>query len=288
MIVEEEEETVATDAAPANSSELARANSEAIPDDVAITQAGDEHDDDEAIEVSTKTTQSRHVHFGSDDNLADKNTATHKTPHINKMAIKRRATVSPSAGSIKRYKTVTHRTSLPATLSQEDGESTRFVQENHYVPLRDALNERMKRHRNGHLLGEHHASGVLKKRDHSADEELEQLRIDTAAKEERIRELAIELEQGRGLDHGDMTADEHASLRAVEAELIALRKEVVANRALGFFDEFPDENMMVIDSQQEVSYPQLSKEHDAPETPTASFRRSTTDRRSQALIVNGN
>ena len=93
------------------------------------------------VEMDEAThTQSRHVHFGSDD-VSEKTTATHKTPHT-KMAIKRRTTESPTNGAStgsKRYRTITHRTSLPATLSEEHEEPIHVVQEHRFVSLREAL-----------------------------------------------------------------------------------------------------------------------------------------------------
>ena len=100
-------------------------------------------------------TESRHVHFGSDD-VSEKTTATHKTPHT-KMAIKRRTTESPTNGAAvgsKRYRTITHRTSLPANLSEEHEEPIHVVQEHRFVSLREALDERIKRYSRRSKTGE--------------------------------------------------------------------------------------------------------------------------------------
>lgn len=232
---------------------------------------------DEMDEV-TQTTQTRHVHFGSDD-TAEKTTATHKTPHT-KMAIKRRVSGSPSNGvgvSPKRYRTITHRTSLPATLSEEHEEPIHVVQEHRFVSLREALDERIKRFSRRSQSGELSVElDDLNVSSHS-QKELEMLRKETAEKERRINELVLELESQRqlGIDVNYDSKVEQERLHSVEVELEVLRKQILLNRARGHLDDHPDENMMVIDSQQETAYPRLPRELRAPSTPLAGNKRST-------------
>lgn len=272
-IVEEEEETTVTQtpqtvAYPSLDNDL----------QAATAGAADNMVEDGASEVVHS--QTRHVHFGSDGTV-EKSTATHKTPHT-KMAIKRRATESPSgtiSTSPKRgYRTITHRTSLPPTLSQEHQESIHTVQENHFVSLRAALDDRIERIRRrmsrnqtteapndlGDLNDFHHPQ-----------KEIEDLRKETALKEARINELILELEAQRqfGIDANHDSKAEQSKLRSVEVELEALRKQILLNRARGHLDDL-DENMMVIDSQEEKTYAQR-REEAAPETPSANGKRST-------------
>jgi chromosome segregation ATPase len=236
-----------------------------------------------AAEVETDEVthaQSRHVHFGSDD-ISEKTTATHKTPHT-KMAIKRRITESPSksvATSPKRYRTITHRTSLPAMLSEEHQEPIHVVQEHRFVSLREALDERIKRFSRRSQAGELSVElDDLNTSTHS-QKELEKLRKETAEKEKRINELVLELESQRqlGIDANYDSKVEQDRLHAVELELEVLRKQILINRARGHLDDHPDENMMVIDSQQEreTSYPRLPRELRTPDTPPATSKRST-------------
>lgn len=220
-------------------------------------------------------TQSRHVHFGSDD-VTEKTTATHKTPHT-KMAIKRRTTESPTNGAnagSKRYRTITHRTSLPATLSEEHEEPTHVVQEHRFVSLREALDERIKRYSRRSKTGEVSIELDDLNTPSYSQKELEKLRIETAEKEKRINELVLELESQRllGIDANYDSKTEQDKLHAVEVELEVLRKQILLNRARGHLDDHPDENMMVIESQQETAYPRLPRELRRPSTPN---KRST-------------
>jgi len=229
--------------------------------------------DVEMDEVTTTT--SRHVHFGSDD-VSEKTTATHKTPHT-KMAIKRRTTESPSNGaasSPKRYRTITHRTSLPATLSEEHEEPIHVVQEHRFVSLREALDERIKRYSRRGKTGELSVELDDLNTTSYSQKELEKLRTETAEKEKRINELVLELESQRllGIDANYDSKLEQDKLHAVEVELEVLRKQILLNRARGHLDDHPDENMMVIESQQETAYPRLPRELRAPSTPN---KRST-------------
>jgi len=220
-------------------------------------------------------TESRHVHFGSDD-VSEKTTATHKTPHT-KMAIKRRTTESPTNGAAsgsKRYRTITHRTSLPATLSEEHEEPIHVVQEHRFVSLREALDERIKRYSRRSKTGEVSVELDDLNTPSYSQKELEKLRIETAEKEKRINELVLELESQRllGIDANYDSKTEQDKLHAVEVELEVLRKQILLNRARGHLDDHPDENMMVIESQQETAYPRLPRELRRPSTPN---KRST-------------
>lgn len=241
-------------------------------DELQATTAGAANDvqQDDATETHTET---RHVHFGSDD-VVEKSTATHKTPH-NKTAIKRRITESPiaaRAASPKRYRTITHRTSLPSTLSQEHLEPVQTVQENRFTSLRQVLDERIRRRMRRSQAGQ--ASPELDDLDntYSSQKELEILRSETASKEARINELILELEAQRqlGIDANYDSKAEQEKLRSVELELEVLRKQILLNRARGHLDDLPDDNMMVIDSQEEVTL----RQQRGPETPSGVGKRS--------------
>jgi len=232
-----------------------------------------------AMDETEDHTQSRHVHFGSDD-AVDKSTATHKTPHT-KMAIKRRVTESPSASvsasaSPKRYRTITHRTSLPALLSEEHHEPIHVVQEHRFVSLREALDERIRRHMRRSQAGEISAE-LDDLNTNFSIKELENLRKETADKEARINQLVFELESQRqlGIDANYDSKAEQERLRSVELELEVLRKQVLLNRARGHLDNQPDQNMMVLDSQEEIAYPRLGREEQIPATPSGAKKRST-------------
>jgi chromosome segregation ATPase len=249
------------------------------------TMAGAAND----VEMDEVThTQSRHVHFGSDD-ISEKTTATHKTPHT-KMAIKRRTTESPSNGaasSPKRYRTITHRTSLPATLSEEHEEPIHVVQEHRFVSLREALDERIKRYSRRGKTGEVSVELDDLNTTSYSQKELEKLRTETAEKEKRINELVLELESQRllGIDANYDSKVEQDKLRAVEVELEVLRKQILLNRARGHLDDHPDDHMMVIESQQETAYPRLPRELRAPSTPNKRSTLSTELRPSGSELI---
>ncbi|KAM0717652.1 hypothetical protein Q7P37_007504 [Cladosporium fusiforme] len=262
----EEEETVTTEAPQA----ITYPNLEAASELEATTGADDYN------ETEFTHTESRHVHFGSDD-IHEKSTATHKTPH-SKMAIKRRVTESPTAAARaanpKRYRTITHRTSLPSLLSQEHLEPVQTVQENRFASLREVLDERIRRRMRRSQAGEVSPELDDLDRTYSSQKEVEILRTETAAKEARINELILELESQRqlGIDANYDSKAEQEKLRSVEVELEVLRKQILHNRARGHLYDLPDDNMMVIDSQEEVT---LARQQRVPETPTGAGKRST-------------
>nr|POE77363.1 hypothetical protein CFP56_09010 [Quercus suber] len=103
--------------------------------------------------------QPRHVHFGSaaNGNTEEAPTATHVTPHPNKMMslVKRRITESP--GASKRYKT-TIRSSLPPQWSQDDTAAAKpgpQSQEFNFAPLNEVLETRIRQRKsNGSSHGQ--------------------------------------------------------------------------------------------------------------------------------------
>lgn len=266
----EEEETVVTEAPQTVTYPSLEGVSE-----LQATTAGTANDMQDDNETEFAHTETRHVHFGSDD-IHEKSTATHKTPHT-KMAIKRRVTESPTAAaratSPKRYRTITHRTSLPSTLSQEHLEPVQTVQEHRFASLREVLDERIRRRMRRSHAGEVSAELDDLDNTYSSQKELEILRAETATKEARINELILELESQRqlGIDANYDSKAEQEKLRSVELELEVLRKQILLNRARGHLDDMPDDNMMVIDSQEEVT---LSRQQRAPETPSGPGKRS--------------
>jgi len=186
------------------------------------------------IAASTNASQSeKHVRFGDTSQETqqsfedDVTTATHITPHPRKMSIKRRISSSPSAfdnTSAKRLKITSTRTSLPPALSQEQ-DPFYILEQHQFAPLRDVLRERVKRRSEVH--GEKDASRI-----YGLKRELETQR--QYGNEARVQELDAKIQQ---LLSGNKDSQ----------ELITLDTDVL------------DDNMLVLDSQEEVAYPQLPK-----------------------------
>lgn len=247
----------------------------------------------ESIEVAhptstTTTTTTRHVHFGTEGE-DEKSTATNITPHPRqKMPVKRRITASPSMGttsddehSSKRFRTVSQRMSLPPTLSQDARDAATIVQELQFAPLRQVLEERVRRRlRRSHMSEELNDIEAHNRRDSRTQKELEELRVQKAEKETRIRDLTMELESQRQLsiDVSDETADEHEKTKQMQSELTALKREMAGLKGSlvkrGDDVDLDMDDMLVLDSQEEhISYPQLPAD---PETPMGDGQRSQT------------
>lgn len=226
------------------------------------------------VETSVTHNKSPHVHFGADQESNDRSTATHSTP-FHKMSVKRRFTLSPNpAGDSKRYRTTTHRTSLPPNLSQEDSDPVTIVQEIEFAPLRAVLDERIRRRlRHGHSNQQQDAveeEGI-------GETDYQQIRW----KEERIRELVNELDSHRqaGLDGSLDTPPQ--MIKDKQQELAELRHEVAESKVGHYFGDVKDDSMMVLSSQGETVYPQLRD----PATPTAVNSRATDKTQFGTLAV---
>ncbi|KJX97663.1 hypothetical protein TI39_contig475g00031 [Zymoseptoria brevis] len=242
-IIEEEEEHITT-------------TTQTRADPACDTDAGAEEID--TVEVSHK-----HVRFGGDSEDADpsdtfvevtdyKTTATHITPHPNKTTmVKRRTTASPHLGAdgSKRVKRFSTRHSLPAALSGEDGEQKYILEEHEYAPLHEVLEARMSQRSQQH-----------------------------DARDARIRQLSAQLETETQMGNTDR-------VEQIEYELSRLREEQKNALADSTADDvdMPDEDMLVLESQGEIAYPDLPGEFDVEITERktsrgTSFGRSSTSR----------
>lgn len=195
----------------------------------------------DAVGGAETITVARHVHFGGaadadsedDEHEAEKTTATHITPHPRKMAFKRRTTASPSLGGEAgiRIKRTSTRHSLPAALAQEGEEMVYYVAEHKYAPLNEVLQARIQHRKQQH-----------------------------AERQERIRALEVELdgEQQKGNRH---------RIKEIETQLLAVRAELKTALALKIENDEPlDEEMLVLEGQEEVAYPDLPVELDIETT----------------------
>ena len=229
--------------------------------------------------------RSKHVHFGGgareddDDEIEPRQTATNITPHPRKTSVKHRMTMSPmpGVGGSSRRVTTSTRSSLPPAWSQDSAaaEPTKIIQELQFVPLREALNDRVKRRlRRSHLSEEQIAIEDEDKTHKRTSLELNQLQTTTAEKEARIaameaqlQELTLELETQRQLSIGvadDVDAQQQVLL--LKQQLQEMRRELPEHVHEHHRDDEPDDNMLVFDSQkdiQEVAYPQLPAAHGA-------------------------
>ncbi|KAK5126693.1 hypothetical protein LTR85_009627 [Meristemomyces frigidus] len=213
----------------------------------------------DSIEVAAP--RSKHVHFGS-ENAGNGTTATNLTPHPRKMTVKRRVTLSPAICTTKRIRTSVGRSSLPPAFMQEDGtEPTTIIQELQFTPLRTVLDERVRRRlRRSHLSEEQNDIDDHEKRDSRTQQELEELRAETAEKEQRITELALELETQRQFAIDVSDDNDNEKVQDLERELTTLRNELaihVGTHGLVVDVEMPDDDMLVLDSQETVAYPHL-------------------------------
>ncbi|KAF2771027.1 hypothetical protein EJ03DRAFT_325826 [Teratosphaeria nubilosa] len=227
--------------------------------------------EDDAImedEVDVTEVRSKHVRFGNGEEVDEEeevSTATNITPHPRKtlatMKIKRRATMSPAAGS-KRQRTIS-RASLPAVFTQDDGEGTPLTQTFQFAPLSAVLDERIRRRlRRNRLSEEQNEIEDLAKRDRRTIAELEQLKQEAYDRNQQIEELVFQLEAQRqnaiNLSDDD---EEHEKVRELEAEVAELKRDLAAHisnhRLEDHIEIEPDNNMMVLDTHEDVEYPQL-------------------------------
>ena len=233
---------------------------------------GGDSTDERTLADSIAVSQPRkQVHFGNGEMDVDdeKATGAATTPHPRKMTVKRRFTLSPSAAitnTIKRLRTTSAtRTSLPQDFSQtevEDADPVTIVQELQFAPLRTVLDERVRRRlRRSHLSEEQNDIEDHEKRSSRTQQELELLRSQAADQETQIQDLAYELETQRqaAIDVGDDSEASQQFLR-MERELAALRADHAHHIDTHGLDEdleAPDQEMLVLNRQHEIMYPQL-------------------------------
>ncbi|KAK5136206.1 hypothetical protein LTR08_003813 [Meristemomyces frigidus] len=235
---------------------------------VALQMGGDatyERTVEETIEVSQPS--SKHVRFGSEEVDGNGTTATNITPHPRKMSVKRRFTLSPAVGTTKRIHTSLGRSSLgraslPAAMLQGDSaDPVTIIQELQFTPLRTVLDERVRRRlRRSHLSEEQIAIEDHERRDSRTQQELQELRAQAGFKEERISELALELETQRQFAIDVSDDNDGEKIQDLERELLTMRHELANHRQAHGLDadlDMPDNDMLVLDSQEEIAYPSL-------------------------------
>lgn len=251
-----------------------------IEDDEIMTEAGDDDAPtcdypnevsesakqlftEESIEVAHPRTKHVHYDLGGDstNEREEVPTATNITPHPRKtMIVKRRFTLSPSVGAVKRVKTTASRSSLPAGVGH-DPDAMQVMQELQFKTLREVLDERVRRRlRRSGLSAEMNEIEAHNKRDSRTQKELEELRLEMADRESHINELVLELETQRqfGIDVSEETEAEYETRRELEAQLAMLRAQVAEhNAAHGLDDCDVDDEMLVLDGHNEVTYPEL-------------------------------
>ncbi|EMC94663.1 hypothetical protein BAUCODRAFT_74127 [Baudoinia panamericana UAMH 10762] len=180
---------------------------------------------DDSIQVTHP--QSKHVHFGGavrDADGEDYSTATNITPHPRKtMTMSRRFTFSPSAAASMAKQFITStltRTSLPPAMNID--QAANIIKEYHYSPLHTVIEERKRR----------------------------RLEIESELKEEKNL-LA---------NYEDDAEDEEAQQRviALEQERDELRLELESH--LASHRLHVDEQMLVLDTQEDVGYSEMKGE----------------------------
>lgn len=127
----------------------------------------------------------------------------------------------------------TGRHSLPATLSSSpDGP----VQQLQFSPLRAVLDERVRRRlRRSHLSEEVNEIEEHKREDARTRHELDKLRQEVNKRDERVKQLMLELELQRqlGIEVIGEKDEEDERVREMEEELARLRKEIAEAREAG-------------------------------------------------------
>ncbi|KAG9698951.1 hypothetical protein KCU95_g1821, partial [Aureobasidium melanogenum] len=211
-------------------------------------------DEEESVTTATPAPAVRHVHFTESTSQGQKATSTHLTPHIRKtVTTERRQTISPSKFEQLSTPPPKSRLSLPATFSPSPTISSLFR------PLSQVLSERVKSRLRRSRLSEE----IKEQRDGSeAHQELVQLRQEIAEIEDTIRTRLhqLDVEKQLGEDADDQKMED------IQAELDQLNEDLAEKKALEA--AIPDvdsidavdvinEDMMVFDSSQNISYPSL-------------------------------
>ncbi|CAD0100617.1 unnamed protein product [Aureobasidium mustum] len=211
-------------------------------------------DEEESVTTTTPAPAVRHVHFTESTSQGQKATSTHLTPHIRKtVTTERRQTISPSKFEQLSTPPPKSRLSLPTTFSPSPAISNLFR------PLSQVLSERVKSRLRRSRLSEE----IREQRDGSeAHQELIQIREEIAEIEDTIRtrlhQLDVEKQLGEDADDQKM--------ENIQVVLDQLNEDLAEKKALEA--AIPDvdsidavdvinEDMMVFDSSQNISYPSL-------------------------------
>lgn len=231
---------------------------------LALQHGGDATVDTEPPGIITNSlTRSKHVTFGHGASDSETAAARNLTPHPRKMTIKRRITMSPGVSTTKRIRTTIGRSSLPSSflLDTEKPQPAQIIKELQFAPLRSVLDERIRRRLRRHRLSEEQ-NEIEKhaKRDGRTEAELERLTAEALEKEQRIEELVYELETQRQAAIDITDAQDEERIRELEEELATSKRELAAHladhRLEGHIDIIPDDEMMVLDAEDELQYPQ--------------------------------
>jgi hypothetical protein len=228
-------------------------------------------EEEETLSVSTPAAAPRHVHFTeSGSSQGSRNTSTHLTPHTRKTA-GRRQTISPSKFDALSTPQPKSRLSLPATLSPFP---TSSPVSKLFRPLSQVLSERVKSRLRRSRLSEE----IREQRDGAeTHHELIQLRQEIGEIEDTIRTRLHQLDVERQL--GEDADDQ--KMEDIELELAQLNEHLAEKQAqeaaLPDLDtdniDVINEDMMVFDSSQSISYPHLP----ASSTVVRTVQRTTND-----------
>ncbi|THY91235.1 hypothetical protein D6C93_06328 [Aureobasidium pullulans] len=213
-------------------------------------------EEEESITVNTPAPAARHVHFTESTSQGQKATSTHLTPHIRKtVSVDRRQTISPSKFEHLSTPPAKSRLSLPSTFSPSPNSPVSKL----FRPLSQVLSERVKSRLRRSRLSEE----IKEQRDGSElHQELVQLRQDISEIEDTIRTRLHQLDVEKQL--GSSASGE--KLERIEADLDQLNEDLAEKKAqeatLPDLDAIENvdvinEDMMVFDSSQSISYPHL-------------------------------
>jgi hypothetical protein len=211
-------------------------------------------DEEESATLSTPAPAARHVHFTESTSQVQKTTSTHLTPHIRKtVTTERRQTISPSKFEALSTPPPKSRLSLPSSFSASPAVAALFR------PLSQVLSDRVKSRLRRTRLSEE----IKEQRDGSeAHQELIQLRQEIGEIEDvirtRLHQLDVERQLGENADDQIME-DIEAELAQLSENLAEKKAQEAAIPDLDSIDavDVVDEDMLVFDSSQGISYPNL-------------------------------
>jgi chromosome segregation ATPase len=211
-------------------------------------------DEEESVSLSTPAPAARHVHFTESTSQVQKTTSAHLTPHIRKtVTTERRQTISPSKFEALSTPPSKSRLSLPSSFSASPAVAALFR------PLSQVLSDRVKSRLRRTRLSEE----IKEQRDGSeAYQELVQLRQEIGEIEDvirtRLHQLDVERQLGENADDQIME-DIEAELAQLSENLAEKKAQEAAIPDLDSIDavDVVDEDMLVFDSSQGISYPNL-------------------------------
>ncbi|KAI5211894.1 hypothetical protein AUEXF2481DRAFT_36997 [Aureobasidium subglaciale EXF-2481] len=232
-------------------------------------------EEEESLTVHTPAPAARHVHFTESTSQDHKATSTHLTPHIRKtISTERRQTISPSKFETLSTPQTKSRLSLPSTFSPSPNSPVSKL----FRPLSQVLSERVKSRLRRSRLSEE----IKEQRDGSdTHQELVQLRQEIGEIEDTIRTRLHQLDVQKQL--GEDADDQ--KMEAIEVELAQLNEQLAEKKAqeaaLPDLDAIENvdvinEDMMVFDSSQSISYPNL---------PSSGIEVRTVERASDAVDI---